>query len=130
MTSTVTDFNRYALELESLKLHLVLTKDDTDDVIVDDETSTSTSDRSAAKRSRIESSVVEEVAQSRPYFSPFVDTSDNNEIITRKTVKHEDITIYTSIDVKLDSESAIKYSEDIIMTDRNEFYMAKMTEIY
>ena len=108
----------------------ISTKGDTDDVIVDDDTSASASNR-AAKRSRIESPVVvEEVAQPRPNFSPYVNTSDNNEIITRTKVKHGDIIIYTSIDLKLDSESTINYSEDIIMPERNEFHMAKLTEIF
>ena len=73
-----------------------------DDVTVDnddDETSASTCDR-AAKRSRIESSVVQEAAQSRPCFIPYVDTSNNNEIITRTIVKHRDIIVHTIIDVK------------------------------
>ena len=115
----------------------ITTKGDTviDDVTVDnddDETSASTCDR-AAKRCRIESSVVQEAAQSRPCFIPYVDTSNNNEIITRTIVKHRDIIVHTTIDVKLMSDSAInpiKFEEDIIMTDSNEFYLAKLTEVF
>jgi len=130
--------SRYRLpkEMITTTTSSITTKGDTviDDVTVDndDETSASTCDR-AVKRSRIESSVVQEAVQSRHCFIPFVDTSNNNEIITRTIVEHKGIILYTTIDVKLMSDSAInpiKFEEDIIMTDSNEFYLAKLTEVF